>query len=100
IGFRVQRKHCNARGLLHGGIVSAVADITLGYATSYAADPPQAQITAHLSVDFLGAAREGDWVEASLESSQLGKRLVFGGCRLRTAEREVARASAVFAVAA
>ena len=31
IGMRVQEKHTNARGTLHGGVLASVADIALGY---------------------------------------------------------------------
>jgi acyl-coenzyme A thioesterase 13 len=31
IGFFAEDKHCNAKGFVHGGIVSGIADIALGY---------------------------------------------------------------------
>ena len=31
IGLRVEAKHCNARGTVHGGILATFADVALGY---------------------------------------------------------------------
>ena len=31
VGFEVLEKHCNGRGFAHGGVLSSVADIALGY---------------------------------------------------------------------
>src|ERR1700754_5114345 len=56
IGFRVQEKHTNARGLLHGGVLATVADIAMGYALAPSATPPVSLITASLTVDFIGSA--------------------------------------------
>ncbi|MEK8081726.1 PaaI family thioesterase [Pseudomonas sp. XK-1] len=30
IGLRAEAKHCNARGLVHGGVLSSLADIAIG----------------------------------------------------------------------
>jgi uncharacterized protein (TIGR00369 family) len=99
IGLRAERKHCNMRGTVHGGILATLADITLGYSLAFSTDPPTAAVTANLSLDFAGAAREGDWLEASVDFHKLGSRLAFGNCYITVEGNRIARASAVFLVA-
>lgn len=98
IGLRVQAKHCNGRGSLHAGVASALADITLGYGSCYSVDPPPSGLTANLSIDFMGSAAVGDWVESSIDLAQVGRRLIFANCHLSVGDKRVARASAVFSV--
>jgi len=99
IGLRAERKHCNMRGTVHGGILATLADITLGYSLAFSTDPPTAAVTANLSLDFAGAAKEGDWLEASVDFHKLGSRLAFGNCYITVEGNRIARASAVFLVA-
>lgn len=98
IGLRADAKHCNARGLVHGGVLSSLADIALGYNTAFAEDPPTPMVTASLSIDYAGAARLGDWIEVATEVQKIGKRLAFANCYFVVAGERIARASAVFSV--
>jgi len=99
IGLRAERKHCNMRGTVHGGILATLADITLGYSLAFSTEPPTAAVTANLSLDFAGAAKEGDWLEARVDFHKLGARLAFGNCYITVEDNRIVRASAVFLVA-
>jgi len=99
LGLRVEHKHCNARGTIHGGILAALADVALGYAMAFATDPPTALVTANLSLDFAGTAKVGDWLEATVDVQKVGTRLAFGNCFIAVDKERVVRASAVFLVA-
>lgn len=33
-------KHCNARGVVHGGVLGTLADIAMGYSAAFSTDPP------------------------------------------------------------
>ena len=99
IGLRVEAKHCNARGTIHGGILATLADVAIGYALATSTDPPTAAITANLSLDYAGTAKIGDWVESRVDLHKRGTRLAFGNCYLCVGEERIARASAVFLVA-
>ena len=57
IGLRAEQKHCNARGLVHGGVFSSLADIALGYNAAFKGKEPVPMVTASLSVDYAGAAK-------------------------------------------
>jgi uncharacterized protein (TIGR00369 family) len=98
LGLRAERKHCNSRGTVHGGILATLADIALGYSLAFSTQPPTAAITANLSLDFAGAAKAGDWLEAKVDFQKLGSRLAFGNCYISVGEQRVVRASAVFLV--
>ena len=98
IGLRVEAKHCNARGTIHGGILATLADVAIGYALSTSTEPRTAAITANLSLDYAGTAKEGDWVESRVDLHKRGTRLAFGNCYLCVGEERIARASAVFLV--
>ena len=98
IGLRVEAKHCNARGTIHGGILATLADVAIGYALSTSTEPRTAAITANLSLDYAGTAKVGDWVESRVDLHKRGTRLAFGNCYLCVGEERIARASAVFLV--
>jgi len=75
IGLQIEEKHCNARQSLHGGVISTLADIALGYNTAFSGDKPVPLATANLSID-----------------------LAFANCYFIVKEKKIARASAVFSV--
>jgi len=98
IGLRVQEKHTNARGSLHGGVLASIADIALGYGLATATNPPTRMVTANLSVDFAGSAKVGDWVETSLDIQKAGSRMAFANVYFSVGNQRIARASGVFLV--
>jgi uncharacterized protein (TIGR00369 family) len=98
LGLRVQDKHCNTRGSVHGGALATLADIALGYALSYSTEPPTPAVTANLTLDFAGSAKAGDWLEAHVDIQKLGKRLAFANCYISADGARIVRASAVFLV--
>jgi acyl-coenzyme A thioesterase 13 len=98
IGLRAARKHTNSRGTVHGGVLAAMADVSLGYVTAFGSDPPKRLVTASLSIDYTGSARVGDWIEARVDWSRPGRTLAFANCYITVGENQIARASAVFSV--
>ena len=97
IGLRIEGKHMNSRGICHGGVLATLADLALGYAIHGKSGGTAAFVTAHLAVDYAGAAREGDWVESKVEIQRIGSRLAFANCYLMCGGRGIVRASAIFA---
>ncbi len=98
LGLRAEHKHCNARGRVHGGICSALADVALGYGLSYSVEPPASLVTASLTLDFAGSAKAGDWLETQVDVQRLGGRLGFANCYIWVGAQRIVRASATFAV--
>ena len=99
LGLRVENKHCNMRGTLHGGILATLADVALGYTIAFSTKPPTGLVTASLSLDFAGTANVGDWLEAQVDVQKKGSRLAFANCYISVGEERIVRASAVFLVA-
>lgn len=98
VGLRVETKHCNARGTVHGGILATLADVALGYTMAFSSTPPANLVTANLSLDFAGTARVGDWLEAHVDIQKQGSRLSFANCYITAGAQRIVRASAVFMV--
>jgi len=98
VGLRVAEKHCNTRGSAHGGLLSTLADVALGYNAAFGGDRPVAMVTASLSIDFAGQAKLGDWLEARVDVQKVGRSLAFANAYLHVGDNRIARASAVFNV--
>lgn len=97
VGLRIEKKHTNSRGICHGGVLATVADLALGYAMHAKLEAKMSFVTAHLAVDYAGAAKAGDWIESVVEIQRVGARLAFANCYLVSGERRIVRASAIFA---
>ena len=95
LGLHVERRHLNRGGTAHGGLLATLVDTAMGHAVRERADA-DAAATVSLTIDYLGPAKEGDWLQASTKVERLGGRLAFVDCSLRVEDREVARARAVF----
>lgn len=97
IGLAVGEKHTNSRGICHGGVLATLADLALGYAMLAKSGDQGSFLTAHLAVDYAGAARSGDWIESRVEIQHVGSRLAFANCYLVVGDKPIVRASAIFA---
>ena len=97
LGLRIEERHCNSRGLAHGGLLAALADVALGYA-ALAVAGQSSFVTVQLSMDYSGSARAGDWVESEVEVQHAGSRLAFANGYLLAGGRRIVRASAIFAL--
>jgi uncharacterized protein (TIGR00369 family) len=97
IGLALEAKHTNSRGIVHGGVLATLADLALGYAMLAKSGDKGSFVTAHLAVDYAGAARAGDWIESRTEIQRVGSRLAFANCYLLVGGKPIVRASAIFA---
>ena len=97
IGLRIEEKHSNSRGICHGGLLATMADLSLGYAMLAKTGGKGGFVTAHLAIDYAGAAHVGDWIESAVEIQRIGSRLAFANCYLLCGEQRIVRASAIFA---
>ena len=85
--FRVQNKHLNGQGNVHGGAFMAFADYCL---FAFAAPVLQGPgVTVSFSCEFLDAAREGELVEATGEITRAGGSLIFLRGLLTSGERSL-----------
>jgi uncharacterized protein (TIGR00369 family) len=100
IGVRLAKAHTNGRGFAHGGFISALADNAMGHSlvTTKLDWEKKSAITVSLSVDFLGTANVGQWVEFTTTFVKAGSTLCFTQCFVTADGVPCARANAVFRV--
>lgn len=98
IGLRIETKHTNARGSVHGGLLATLADVALGYSAAFSNDPPLSLITSSLSIDYAGTAKVGDWIEAHTDIQRLGSRMAYVNAYIHRGAERIVRASASFVV--
>ncbi len=96
LALRAAVPHTNSRGFVHGGLISALADNAMGLSCGQASGGETSYVTVNLSVDFLGTARIGQWLEFDTVFVKTGSTLSFAQAFV-TADGEVcAKAHAVF----
>jgi acyl-coenzyme A thioesterase PaaI-like protein len=85
--FRVEKKHLNGAGNVHGGCFMSFADYCL-----FATASPMLQgpgVTVSFACDFLDAGREGELIEGFVGITRAGGSLIFLRGELRSGERVV-----------
>ena len=100
IGLAAEEKHCNARGIVHGGVLGTLADIAMGYSAAFSTEPPTPIVTTSQTVDYVGKAEKGDWIEVHTDVQKVGRSTAFANCYFHVGSKRIARASAVFSVVA
>ncbi len=90
--------HFNPQGIVHGGIITAVADTSIGLALRSQLRPGLTHRTAQLNVHFLSKG-EGNVLIGRGRALHLGQRMGYGEAEVIDAEgRLIARASGAFIV--
>ena len=85
--FRVEQKHLNGMGNVHGGAFMAFADYCLFAMASPILEGPG--VTVSFACEFLDAAREGELIEASGEIMRAGGSMIFMRGLLKSGERSL-----------
>jgi uncharacterized protein (TIGR00369 family) len=96
-GFIIEPRHRNRRGVLHGGVLAAFADRTLALAGRHVNNHlPQA--TIELSIRFVDAVQEGEFVESIPEIVRKTRSVIFVRGTLMVASRIVATADGIWRI--
>lgn len=74
--FRAERKHTNARGVVHGGMLTSFADQALGLTIQLALNTLDLA-TVNLNCNLVASARPGDLIEGAAAITRITNRLVF-----------------------
>jgi len=98
LGVRAAARHCNSRGFVHGGLISALADNAMGLSCARRLGDGASLLTVSLSVDFLGSALTGQWLEFDTVFVKPGGTLCFAQAFVTADGQPCARADAVFRV--
>ena len=98
LGLFVGEPHCNSRGFAHGGLIGALADNAMGLSCGRRLGGAARMVTVSLSVDFLGRAQIGQWLEFDTVFVKPGATLCFAQAFVTADGAPCARADAVFRV--
>jgi len=98
IGLRLDTPHTNARGLIHGGLIAALADKAMGHSCGYKLGPAFSLVTVNLSVDYIGSAKIGQWLAVESEVLKSGRTICFVQSIITADDEPIARANATFRV--
>jgi acyl-CoA thioesterase len=98
VGMRVSKRHLQVHGVVHGGILAALADTAGGMAV-YLRLPPNSRVaTVEMKINYLEAVADGE-VVANAELVRLGRNLAVVVCDLLDdSKRIVAKALMTFAI--
>lgn len=96
LGFVAEAAHTNSRGFVHGGLISALADNAMGLSCSHRLGGYASLVTVNLTLDFLGSAQIGQWLEFTTEFVKSGGTLSFAQAFVTADGQPCARANAVF----
>ncbi len=104
LGVHVRPEHCNSRNMPHGGFLAAMADNAMGLSlgVSLAGDGRESAglVTVSLTLDYLGSAKLGQWLEFDTDFVKLGRSICFAEATVRADGQPIARARATFKVQA
>src|SRR3569623_3715573 len=92
IGVRLARPHTNGRGLIHGGLITSLADNAMGYSCALETDWKTSFVTVSLTIDFVGSAEIGQWLAIESDVIRAGKTICFAQCLTKADDVVIARA--------
>jgi len=96
LGLLADTPHVNGRGFVHGGLISALADNAMGLSCVAAHKTARNMVTVNLSVDFLGVAQTGKWLEVRAKAVKAGRSLSFAECTVLSDGKICARGTSTF----
>lgn len=94
-GFVVAPKHLNRAGNLHGGMLMTLADNAMAIAAREATGSKR-HATIELNIQFIGAVRLGDFIEAHPQVARATRSLVFMQARMFVGARLVVTTSGIW----
>ena len=98
LGMMVEAQHTNRIGLCHGAVLAALADVHLLRMIALTRTPRLTLVTTHLALDFLSAAPQGAWLEASGRIDRLGRTMCHSSGMIHADGKPVVRATGVFQI--
>lgn len=99
--MKLEQKHLQQFGFVHGGVTASLMDITMGFAAYSLMPVGKGVVTANLSIDFLNPGL-GDELHATGEVEKIGSKLVYCKARVYSLENgqrtHIASARSIMAV--
>jgi uncharacterized protein (TIGR00369 family) len=98
VAMRVEARHVNLQGFVHGGMLAILADTACGLSIRSAMEPGRLHVTADLDIHFLAPARPGTILGRGT-AVKVGRSLAFAEASIEDEEgRLLARAQSRFSV--
>jgi uncharacterized protein (TIGR00369 family) len=98
VAMRVEERHVNLQGLVHGRMLAILADTACGLAIRSAMEPGRLHVTADLDIHFLAPAKPGRVVGRG-KAIKVGRSLAFAEASIEDGEgRLLAKAQSRFSV--
>ena len=98
-GVRLLDRHCNGRGIVHGGFLSSFADGLA--ATAVFRQVKRSSVTIKLNTEFLRPAKSGEWLQGTAQITRTTGKMAFVDAFAWTGEgRDIAMDNLVFRSAA
>lgn len=99
LALEVGPDHVNLMGVLHGGVISSLADAATGIAMLSALDDGWSHLTTSIQLTFLAPGKLGDRVVAHGRVVKRGRRFGYAEADVERADGSLlARASATFLI--
>ncbi len=95
-GLRADERHINSAGLVHGGVLTAILDVTMGETASAGTARDDFFLTLGLDCQFVAPGRLGDWIEGRAEITRMGKSIAFLSGKLTCEDRVLITGRAIF----
>lgn len=85
VTLRVDERHLNRSGIMHGGVLTALIDTACGYSGCYRAPPARSRraMTLALHTQFLGTVHAGTRLSAVGRRTGGGRQIFFTSCEVR-----------------
>ena len=102
MGFRVEPRHCNPMGNLHGGMMATFCDMLLPMSAMVLDKTLDGHFlpTINLQVDYLGPAPLGAWVQGEAQVLRVTRSMVFMQGLVHADSAPAARTSGIFKLGA
>jgi uncharacterized protein (TIGR00369 family) len=98
LGLYLREPHTNSRGLVHGGLIAALADNAMGLSCAVHLPEKPRLLTISLSIDYLASAEIGCWLEVDTNFVKAGSSICFAQCLVNADGVPCARGNATFKV--
>ncbi|MEN9317423.1 MAG: hypothetical protein RIS35_3816 [Pseudomonadota bacterium] len=96
MGVVASQAHCNSRGIVHGALLTALADNAMGLSCALARRDSSHMLTTNLSIDFVAACQRGQWLEVRPSLVRASGRLCVASALLFADGEPCARANGTF----
>ncbi|MGZ9811635.1 PaaI family thioesterase [Pseudoroseicyclus sp. H15] len=96
VGLFCSPEHENSSGVMHGGMISTLADMGLGFMVRHQRGAEGRSVTVQLNVSFSGAVPMGAFVYSRAEVSRATRSMTFISGELIVGDQTVAMMQGVF----